>query len=232
MPLLANLPLDLTIDQVLLGQGIRPQTIRARRPRLVASAERALAEGLPLLAPRVVYEQLKILEVRHERILLENGHVLSGALVAGQLMSAQSVVVLLCTVGDAIEKLSLRYLESDPLHSLALYGVGSAAAEALSAAACRYFGQQAARQGLLTTVLLSPGLEGWPVERGQPEVFRILDAAAIGVELLPSFLMRPVKSTSLVVGIGKSIDTSSHICDFCSRRYACAFQDHDTSAGD
>lgn len=226
MPILANLPFDLAIDQVLLGQGADPQIIRARRPRLVAAAERALAEGLPLLAPRVVYEQVAVREVHHERILLENGQALSGPLVAGQLMSAESVVVLLCTVGDAIEKLSLRYLESDPLHSLALYGVGSAAAEALATAACRYFGEQAAQQGLLTTVPLSPGLDGWPVERGQPEVFRILDAAAIGVELLPSLLMRPAKSTSLVVGIGKNFDTSARICDFCARRYSCAFQDH------
>ncbi len=225
MPLLPDLPLDITIDQVLLGQGADPQVIRARRPRLVAAAERALAEGLPLLAPRVAYEQLAVREVRHERILLENGHALTGPLVAGQLMTAEKVVVLLCTVGDAIEKLSLRTLESDPVHSLALYGVGSAAAEALSTAACRCFGEQAARQGLLTTVPLSPGLEGWPVERGQPEVFRILDAAAIGVELLPSFLMRPVKSTSLVVGIGKQVDTNARICDFCSRRYTCAFQE-------
>lgn len=226
MPILANLPFDLAIDQVLLGQGADPQIIRARRPRLVAAAERALAEGLPLLAPRVVYEQVAVREVHHERILLENGQALSGPLVAGQLMSAESVVVLLCTVGDAIEKLSLRYLESDPLHSLALYGVGSAAAEALSTAACHYFGEQTAQQGLLTTVPLSPGLDGWPVERGQPEVFRILDAAAIGVELLPSLLMRPAKSTSLVVGIGKNFDTSARICDFCARRYSCAFQDH------
>ena len=225
MPILPDLPLDITIDQVLLGQGADPQVIRARRPRLVAAAERALAEGLPLLAPRVAYEQLPVKEVRHERILLENGHALTGPLVAGQLMTAEKVVVLLCTVGDAIEKLSLRTLESDPVHSLALYGVGSAATEALSTAACRYFGEQAARQGLLSTVPLSPGLEGWPVERGQPEVFRILDAAAIGVELLPSFLMRPVKSTSLVVGIGKHIDTSARFCDFCSRRYTCAFQE-------
>lgn len=225
MPLLPDLPLDITIDQVLLGQGADPQVIRARRPRLVAAAERALAEGLPLLTPRVAYEQLAVREVRHERILLENGQSLSGPLVAGQLKTAQNVVVLLCTVGRAIEELSLRTLESDPLHSLALYGVGSAAAEALSTAACRYFGEQAVRHGLLTTVPLSPGLEGWPVERGQPEIFRILDAAAIGVELLPSLLMRPVKSTSLVVGMGKQVDTNARICDFCSRRYTCAFQE-------
>ena len=225
MPILTDLPIEVTVDQVLLGQGADPQIIRARRPKLVTAAERALVEGLPLLAPVVAYEQLAVKEVRHERILLENDAALTGPLITQQLMSAQSVVVLLCTVGDAIEKLSLRALESDPVHSLALYGVGSAATEALSTAACRYFGQQAAEQGLLTTVPLSPGLEGWPVERGQPEIFRILDAAAIGVELLPSFLMRPVKSTSLVVGVSKHIDTSAHICDFCSRRYTCSFQE-------
>ncbi len=226
MPIITNLPLDITIDQVLLGQGANPQVIRARRPKLIAAAERALAEGLPLLAPRVAYKQLTVKEIRHERILLENGESLTGPLVARQLMSAQSVVILLCTVGPAVEQLSLRYVESDPVHSLALYGVGSAAAEALSTAACRYFGQQAAEQGLLTTVPLSPGLEGWPVERGQPEIFRIIDAGAIGVELLPSSIMRPVKSTSLVVGMGKQMDTSARICDFCAKRYTCSFQDH------
>jgi len=226
MPILTDLPFEVTVDQVLLGQGADPQVIRARRPRLVAAAERALAEGLPLIAPLVAYEQLAVKEVRHERLLLENGAALTGPLIAGQLMSAQSVVVLLCTIGPEIEALSLRYVESDPIHSLALYGVGSAATEALSTAACRYFGQQAAGEGLLTTVPLSPGLEGWPVERGQPEIFQIIDAAAIGVELLPSFVMRPVKSTSLVVGLGKQIDSSARICDFCSRRYTCTFQDH------
>jgi len=226
MHLLNDLPLSITLDQVLLGQGADPQVIRARRPRLVAAAERALAEGLPLLTPRVAYEQLVVREIRHERILLENGESLTGPLIAQQLMSAQSVVILVCTVGPAIEELSLGYVESDPVHSFALYGVGSAATEALGTAACRYFGEQAAKQGLLTTIPLSPGLEGWPVERGQPEIFRILDASAIGVELLPSYVMRPAKSTSLVVGIGKQIDTSARICDFCARHYTCAFQDH------
>jgi hypothetical protein len=226
MSFLTDLTFDITSDQVLLGQGADPQVIRARRPRLVAAAERALSEGLPLVAPVVAYEQLAVREVRHERILLENGAALTGPLIARQLMTAQSVVAMLCTIGPAIEELSLRYVDSDPVHSLALYGVGSAATEALSVAACRHFGQQAAEQGLLTTIPLSPGLEGWPVDQGQPEIFRLIDAEAIGVQLLPSFVMRPIKSTSLVVGIGKHIDTSARICDFCARRYTCSFQDH------
>jgi len=144
--------------------------------------------------------------------------------VAGQLRDAQSVVILVCTVGNPIERLSLQYLESDPLHSLALYGVGSAAVESLSVAACHYFREQAAQQGLLTTIPITPGLEGWPIEQGQPEIFHIVNAAAIGVDLLPSFTMRPIKSTSLMIGMGTHIDTSGGICYFCSKYSVCAFQ--------
>jgi hypothetical protein len=224
MPTLTNWTLNLTIDQVLLGQGADPQIIRIRRPKLVAAAERALMEGLPLIAPVVAYEQLNVKAVRHEQILLDGGAALTGPLIARHLMTARSVVAMLCTIGPALEELSLRYLESNPIHSLALYGVGSAATEALSTAACRYFGEQAAQSGLLTTSPLSPGLEGWPVERGQPEIFRIIDAAAVGVTLLPSLVMRPVKSLSLVIGVGSQIDTSARICDFCSKRETCTFQ--------
>lgn len=226
MPILTNWTLDITPDQVLTGQGADPRIIRARRPRLVAAAERALAEGLPLVAPVVAWAQLAVREVRHERIVLENGAALTGPLVARQLMTAQSVVAMVCTIGPALEELSLGCVESDPVYSLALYGVGSAAAEALSTAACRYFGEQAEKAGLLTTIPLSPGLEGWPVDRGQPEIFNLVNAAEAGVSLLPSFIMRPVKSVSLVVGFGQQIDTAARICDFCSKRTTCTFQDH------
>ncbi|MCS6995016.1 MAG: hypothetical protein N2117_05555 [Anaerolineales bacterium] len=227
MPLLPALPFSVTIDQVLLGQGANPAVIRTRRPRLLSAAERALAEGLSLLTPRALYRQLRVEAIHHERIVLEGGYTLSGMLVTRQLAGAESVVVLLCTVGDDIEKQSQHYLESDPLHSLALYGVGSAAAEALSIAACRYFSEQAHREGQMTTIPLSPGLEGWPVGRGQPEIFQILDGAEIGVELLSSGVMRPVKSVSLVLGIGKQFDPSARMCDLCARRESCTFQSHD-----
>lgn len=224
MPLLPAPAIEITADQVLLGQGANPNVIRARSPRLITAAEHALAEGLPLLTPRILYQQLNIQKIQPEQIVLENNHTLSGRLPAQQLRHAQSIIVILCTVGEAIEKRSLHYLESNPLHSLALYGVGSAAVEALSTAVCQHFSAQAARHGLLTTIPLSPGLEGWSIEQGQPEIFRILDAAQIGVELLPSGLMRPIKSISLVIGIGQHFDSAARICHFCAKRFGCAFQ--------
>lgn len=226
MPVLTDLSFELTVDQVLLGQGADPAIIRARRPMLVEAAERALDDGAPLLRPVVAYERRDVKEILHERILLDGGAALTGPLVARQLLGARSVVAMVCTIGPALEQASLRCAMEDPVHSLALYGVGSAAAEALSTAACSHFGQQAAVSGLQTTIPLSPGLDGWPVERGQPEIFRLVDAAAAGVTLLPSLVMKPVKSVSLVIGIGEQFDADARVCDFCAKRTTCTFQSH------
>ncbi len=222
MPIKTDWNIEISVDDVLRGQGADPQRIRARRPRLVEAAERAMEEGMAMLSPVAAYRQLLVSAVRHERIQLEGGALLSGPLVAGMLAPARAVIAAVCTIGPALENLSLAYLESDPVHSLALYGVGSAAAEALSTAACQFFSQQAAAQGWQTTVPLSPGLEGWPVERGQAEVFAIVDEAPVaGVSLLPSSLMLPRKTVSLAIGLGPNVDTTARICDFCAMRHTC-----------
>jgi cobalamin-dependent methionine synthase I len=58
--------------------------------------------------------------------------------------------------------------------------------------------------GLHTSIPLIPGMNGWPVDVGQPQIFTALDAAIIGVSLNENAQMIPRKSISMVVGIGKS----------------------------
>ncbi|MEJ5224245.1 MAG: hypothetical protein WHV44_07295, partial [Anaerolineales bacterium] len=204
------------------GQGADPQVIRARRPRLAQLAEHTLRDALPLAAPVAAYQRLGVKKVLHDVVILENGGKLSGPLVARMLAPARAVIAAVCTIGPALETLSLQALESDPPLSLALYGVGSAAVEALSRAVCRHFGEQAAAQGWQSTAPLSPGLEGWPLAAGQAEIFALVpEAAQIGVTLLPSSVMLPRKSVSLVIGLGPGVDAQSTVCDFCAARQAC-----------
>lgn len=228
MPLLNDWKLEITTDDVLRGQGVDPQIIRLRRPRLVDAAALALEVGLPLVTPQVAYTTFPVSAVRHERLVLEGGAVLSGSLVASQLAAADTVTAVVCTIGPALENLSLRVAASDPLHSLALYGVGSAAAEALSNAVCCYFGEQAELLGLHTTIPLNPGMQGWPVEQGQPEIFALVDAAAAGVTLLSSYMMFPQKSLSFVVGMGSRVNSTGRLCDFCAQRENCRYKEHYT----
>ena len=68
------------------------------------------------------------------------------------------------------------------------------------------------------SVPLSPGMEGWPAEEGQPELFALLPADLVGVRLTECGVMMPAKSLTLVLGLGPEVDaevtrTGRHACE-------------------
>jgi hypothetical protein len=225
MTLLRDWQFDLNADHILRAQGADPVAIRSRKPRLVEIAERALVDGLPLIEPAVVYRQFKVKSVQHERILLAEDGVLAGKLIASQLAPAKHIVVMICTIGDALERFSLETMNDDPAYGFALYGLGSAAVEMLATRACRYFGGQAKTRGWESTVPLSPGMEGWPADQGQAQIFKLIDGREAGVTLSAGGMMYPRKSLSQVIGLGEDVDANARVCDFCAQRYTCRYQD-------
>lgn len=224
VPILRDWDLTLSADDVLRAQGGDPASIRARRPQFVEIAEQALAEGVPLLQPAVLYQRLAVKSLIHERILLDGGGVLSGPLVGRHLAASSQVAVVACTVGPELEKRAAAAMASGWAHGLALDGVGSAAAEALAEAACHTLEEQAAQEGLKTTTPINPGLVGWPVPEGQQQIFGLLDTLAIGLTLLPTGLMLPQKSVSLVIGLGANVVSEGVPCDYCGMRERCRYR--------
>lgn len=109
------------------------------------------------------------------------------------------------------------------VYGLALYGAGSAAVEALANAACLYFEEEAAQLGWQTTIPLSPGMIGWSVEEGQPQIFSLLDGSQIGVRLTESAVMLPMKTLSLVLGVGSDLNRMGTTCDYCTMREICKY---------
>ena len=226
MPLLPEIDLNITIDHVIRAQGADPEIIRDRNPQLIKAAKTALKLGFPLLEPQVLYEEFKIDSLRHETLNLTEGGVLKGKLVAQHFSSAESVIIMLCTVGMKLEKESIGLLSSDPVAGLALEGVGSAAVEILANSACNHFEQMAAQKNMETTIPLSPGMMGWPVDQGQPQIFSLLNSEQIDVRLTASHLMLPRKSLTLSIGIGANILAQGTTCDYCNMKETCQYQDH------
>ncbi|MBM3145062.1 MAG: hypothetical protein FJ010_08855 [Chloroflexi bacterium] len=226
MPIWNTGDLEFDVDAVLRGQGADPGAIRARRPRLVEIAERALEEGRALLQPQTLYREMDVEAIRHERLVLDGSFILSGELVSDHLGPAERVVLILCTVGEALESRASMVSQDDIVYGLALDGVGSAAVEALANAACKYFEHQAGEHGLQSSIPISPGMVGWPVEKGQPEIFAILEPAQINVNLTQYSLMLPRKSLTMVLGFGKTMKTAGRTCDYCAMRETCRYQDH------
>lgn len=213
--------LDYDVDDVIRSQSADPASIRARRPKLVALSERALEDGRGLIEPLVLMRWLPVTTTRHNRVTLADGSHLTGPLIAEHLGGAQDVVVMLCTIGDKLEARSLAESETNLSYGFALDAVGSAAVYSLSAAACNQVEHEAMAAGLQTSLPLSPGMEGWGVDRGQREVFSIIDSAEVGVSLSPTLEMRPLKSVTVIVGVGVDIASKGTICDYCALRDTC-----------
>lgn len=220
MEILREWDLSIDVDGVLRGQGADPAVVRSRSPRLVASAEQALEEDLRLLEPAVAYRRLQVESLQHERLHLQGGQRLQ------HLGPAQEVVVLACTVGNALEAHAQQVMAANTLLGLALDGVGSAAAEALATEACLWLEEEAAQRGMEATIPLSPGMIGWPVEEGQPQSFSLLDAGEVGVTLTSATMMLPRKSLSMVLGLGADVSQGGRTCDDCHMKETCRYQDH------
>lgn len=209
------------VDDVIRSQCADPASIRARRPKLLELSERALADSRKLVEPVVLTRRLRVERSRHHRITLDDGSALTGPLVAQHLGGADEVVVMLCTIGDELDKKAAAEGESCLSYGFALDAAGSAAVHALNAAACNEVEQDAITAGRQTSLPLSPGMVGWGVEPGQRQIFSILEAGKAGVHLSPTLEMKPLKSLTSIVGIGTDIAVDGAICDHCALRDTC-----------
>jgi len=211
-------------DMILRGQGADPAIIRARRPQLVAIAEQAQVEGAQLIEPVVLYRTLPVEKISHELITLAGNLKLSGSLLVEQLGCAQQIALLVCTLGGKLEKRVSELMSENPVYAFALDGFGSAATEALGLAICAELEADASSSGLHTSVPLNPGMVGWSVEDGQPQIFSALEPAQIGITLNQGAQMSPRKSVSMVLGFSSTPFYAGRPCDFCSLNETCRYQ--------
>lgn len=223
--------LDIDTDMILRGQGADPEVVRRRKPRLVETAEQALTEGMRWIQPAVVYRLLGVESLRHETMTLHGGGKLTSGLIAEHLAQAQQVVLVVCTLGDGLEKRVSMLMQTDSLLGFALDGFGTIAMESLGAAICSKLEAEARDHGAYTSIPLSPGAIGWPVDVGQRQIFSILDTSSIGVVLNESYQMIPRKSTSMILGISSIPFSAGRLCDFCGLRETCRYQNRDMIFG-
>ena len=224
MPCLDHFILDLDVDQVLRAQAANPTVIRSRQPDLVQVADQALREGLRLISPKVLYETKPVARVGHEWLELRGGLKLAGRSLCNHLVHAEDVVVVLATIGSGIDVRSRALFGVDPVYALALDAVGVAALDALTALVLQTLRDEADARGSKVGIPLSPGIDGWPVEVGQPQLFGLLAGEKIGVRLTEAHMMIPFKSVTMIIGVGRSMDDQGIACDVCVARVHCRYR--------
>jgi hypothetical protein len=223
MDLLEDFNFALSEDDVLRGEGADPAIVRTRKPTLIKVASAALHEGFALIHPVAFIHTANVVEHRHERILLQDGNVLTGPLVARHLAGAEQVTLAVCTIGQELEEFTSTWMGKDPLLGVALDGLGNAAVEILGEQVCERIGEKVQAAGLSASSPLSPGEPEWPVAIGQPQIFNLLDRSQTKVTLNSTGMMVPKKSISFVVGIGPEM-VRTDLCAFCSLSEKCRYR--------
>ena len=121
---------------------------------------------------------------------------------------------------DVTERQGLRVdwamAQNNLLAGFTLDAVGSAAADATCEAVADHLWEHEARSGEGLTPPFCPGYCGMSIEQ-QRVLFAVVNSSAIGVELLPTLMMRPVKSISGLIGFGDGQEVESHgvPCQWC-----------------
>lgn len=212
--------LDISVDDVLRAQGAKPEVIRARRPAIVETTQHALELGLEKAHPIGWLQELPVLAVKHDHLQLTGGASLTGSLVMQKLAGSTSVYFAIGTIGAEIEQYVSQNLEEDSAFCYILDAVGSVCAEKLGQFLESIIRKRAEEQKKSISISLSPGLIGWPVDEGQPQIFAVLQPETELVELSSSAQMHPRKSISFIMGIGCPAGNGTQ-CDYCDLRDRC-----------
>ena len=228
MPILRDVAISLTVEELLAAQGRNEH-----QPGLVAAAEEAIALGDTLFAPAVVYDEFEVRDVAGERVELT---VDSASLTVGPkahlFAPAKRLLVTVYTIGPALEaQVGELNRASEPLLSYMLDCAGVMALGMVGERLRRLAEERAAAAsshvrsggGWGVSPSLSPGsLVGWPVQ-GQRELCALLPLADIGVRLNKYCVMEPHKSVSMVIGLGAGYDSHEvgSVCDYCALKDSC-----------
>jgi len=136
--------------------------------------------------------------------------------IAQYLEHADRVAVFLVTIGERISRHSSDLRRSgDAFAAWVVDAFGSWATEAAADALMERLRHHLGAEEALT-LRYSPGYCGMEMSQ-QRKLFRLISADSIGVQLLPSLLMQPLKSISGLVGLGpkEGVLTFLSACDRC-----------------
>lgn len=183
--------------------------------QVLERVERVLASLPGRVRPRAIYRLYPVRAASPRRLELEGGAVFHGR-IGEFLGEVNRVAVFLATGGPEIVAMAEEAMRArDTLGGLIYHAAGAALAEAMVE---RVIADLRGRleAGEDVTLPYSPGYCGIPLEE-QQVLFRLIDAGAIGVQLLPSLMMRPLKTISGLLGIGPAdrIRAYGNPCDLC-----------------
>ena len=121
----------------------------------------------------------------------------------------------MCTIGKKLDEWSKEFYDSgNQLEGYILDLIGPHIAESTADWLEEKIKKEVAASNFGCTNRYSPGYCGWDVYE-QHKLFSFFKPGFLGVTLKESGLMKPIKSTSGVIGIGPGVKKQDYLCETC-----------------
>jgi hypothetical protein len=148
--------------------------------------------------------------------LYENMEFRAGRQVVNNLKHSELLALFICTAGEEVSHRSKELMSSGSLiEGYVTDMVGSLLAEAAMDILQERLRKEMESKGLKITNRYSPGYCNWDVSE-QHKLFSLFPEDFCGIRLSESALMKPIKSVSGVIGIGRDVSYNKYVCDSCS----------------
>lgn len=169
------------------------------------------------IKPFIIYEQYKIIALEKQQIILENQILLEGKGVDKYFDQCHGIIMAIATIGKEIdERIEEKFKTGDYIRGIILDYIGN---KILGSITCCFFEEQShllgqSQMGL--TLPLSPGDLHFSLAE-QKKIFKSLQPEKIGISLNETDMMTPLKSISMIYGLGKGFKTpiSHQSCKNC-----------------
>ena len=211
--ILDRLEIEADVEGVLRYLGYPASSEAATRIR--ERVEEAIRAARGALRPRGTYSLYPVISTSPDSLTLE-GNVTFRGEIGEFLGQANRAAVFVGTAGPEIVAMAEAALSKrDIVGGMAFDALGSWLAEAAVEKIVEDLSGRL-QPGESLTLCFSPGYCGVSLAQ-QRLIFRLVDAAAVGVELLPTLIMKPVKSVSGLIGIGpaQAVKAYGNPCDRC-----------------
>ncbi len=152
------------------------------------------------------------------QVRIENVFFGINKIVFNRLAGSESIAVFLSTAG---EETAIRGREAgsagDQLKGFVYDVIGNGIVEGAAELMNNELGKSLVRDGMNLTNRFTPGYCGWSVD-DQHKLFTLMPGNYCGISLTESALMKPVKSISGFVGIGREVKYVQSVCSFCDMK--------------
>jgi hypothetical protein len=136
-------------------------------------------------------------------------------IVASRMKNVEQAACFVCTIGPHMEAWARQLVrEGDTVMGHLVDTVATVAVENAADTLHEHLGRKMREQGLRVTNRYSPGYCGWSVLE-QHALFSFFPVDFCGVTLTESALMKPMKSVSGMIGIGRAVKYAGYTCERC-----------------